>query len=181
MKNKNPWKTISSKVVYKNPWIKVRGNDVIRPNGKKGWYGVVEIRPASYVIALTKKQELYLVGQFRYPINQFSWEIPAGVIEELSPLIAAKRELKEETGLTAKKWQNLGFFYLSTGSSNEKGHVFVAQDLNQTGQHIQEDDGIVEMRKVPLGKVFNMLKKGEIIDGATISCLMKLSIYLGQK
>lgn len=177
-KIKNPWKTLSSKIVYENPWLKVRGSEVIRPNDKPGWYGVVEINPGVYVVALTSEREVYLIGQYRYPIDRFSWEIPAGGIEKEAALEAAKRELREETGLEASDWQDLGIIYLSTGITNESGRIFMAQDLHQTNQNIQEEDGISEMQKLPLKKVLEMIQRGELIDSPTIAALMKTAIHL---
>ncbi len=128
---KNPWKTINSKVVYKNDWIQVREDNVIRPDGKPGIYGVVETRIATGVIAVTPENEIYLVGQYRYPTDCYSWEIIEGGTElDESPLETAKRELREEAGLLAESWEQLGGeIHLSNCFSTEIGVFFLAKGL----------------------------------------------------
>jgi len=101
----NPWQTKSSRLVYENAWIRVREDQVTCPDGQPGIYGVVETRIATGVIALTPQHEIYLVGQFRYPTGEYSWEIIEGGTEDgEEPLAAAKRELQEEAGLVARTW-----------------------------------------------------------------------------
>jgi hypothetical protein len=107
---KNPWKTVSSRVAYENAWIRLREDQVIRPDGRPGIYGVVEIRPSVGVVAMNERDEVALVGQWRYSVNRFSWEIPRGGSHpgETDMLCVAKRELAEEAGLIAEKWEALG-------------------------------------------------------------------------
>ena len=106
---KNPWQRRGSRLVYSNQWITVREDDVITPGGTPGIYGVVETRIATGVVALTEKNEIYLVGQYRYPVDEYSWEIPEGGSErDEDPMVTAKRELREETGLEAEFWEQLG-------------------------------------------------------------------------
>lgn len=180
---KNTWKTLSSKIVYENDFNrKIREHQVIRPDGSKGTYAVYEVPPGVYIIPLTKEKEVYLVGQFRFPVQEYSWEFPAGGIDEKDGHDiedAAKRELKEETGLTAKKWVNLGYFYQSNGSTNEKGIVFLAEDLTQTGENKQKEEGINKMKKFKLDEVLDMIRKGDITDATVMACLLKAAGYLG--
>ncbi len=128
MNRANPWKTLQSKVTYQNAWITVREHDVIRPDGKPGIYGVVETRIATGVVALTDSHEIYLVGQYRYPTNEYSWEIIEGGSDpQETALDAAKRELKEEAGLMAASWEPLGSeIHLSNCHSSEVGFLFTA-------------------------------------------------------
>ena len=109
MRTENPWKTLESRLVYSNPWISVREDQVIRPDGQNGIYSVVETRIATGVVALTPERDVYLVGQYRYPTEMYSWEIiQGGADEDEEPLAACKRELQEEAGLIAKDWTPLG-------------------------------------------------------------------------
>ena len=129
----NPWKTKSQRAVYDNPWISVREDQVIQPNGSPGIYGVVHFKnKAIGILSIDHDGYIYLVGQFRYPLNEYSWEIPeGGCPEDENPLEAAKRELLEETGLSAGQWQELGRAHLSNSVSDEEAIFFLATDLVQ--------------------------------------------------
>lgn len=169
MSRKSPWKTLSSKVVYKNPWITVREDSVIRPDGQPGIYGVVETRIATGVVAITPENEVYLVGQFRYTTNEYSWEIiEGGTDADESPLEAAKRELEEEAGLLAEKWHPLGGeVHLTNCHSSEIGLLYLAQHLAHTAK---KPDGteLLETKKVPLADCLQMIASGEIKDAMSI-------------
>src|SRR5437868_652855 len=110
MSEVSPWKCLSSRTVYTNDWIKVREDQVIRPDGKPGIYGVVETRIATGVLALTPDLQVYLVGQYRYPMDEYSWEIIEGGSDDGDDgaLLTAQRELQEEAGLVAEHWEPLG-------------------------------------------------------------------------
>lgn len=166
------WIKHSSKIVHKNKWFKVQEDAVTKPTGEKGNYYTVVSSPASFIVPVDEDGNLYLIGQFRYTNGQYSKEIPAGSADYGDPLEAAKRELKEETGLTAKKWEKLGEFYSANGLLQEKAHAYLATGLVQTGEHQQEEEGIDKIYKLPLAKVLDMIKNGEITDGQTISSLM---------
>jgi 8-oxo-dGTP pyrophosphatase MutT (NUDIX family) len=171
----NPWKVLSSKVVYENAWIRVREDDVIRPDGQPGIYGVVETRLATGVIALTPEEDIYLVGQYRYPLDAYSWEIIEGGSDgDETALEAAMRELREEAGLEADHWEELGpVVHLTNCHSNEKGYLFLATGLREVGA---EPDGTEELqlRKVPLEEALAMVDRGEITDGMSVVALLRL-------
>src|SRR5262245_7853420 len=129
----NPWQTLSTRSVYDNPWIHVREDQVIRPDGKPGVYGVVHYKNLSVgVVAVDNEGSIQLVGQYRYPMNQYSWEIPEGGCPEgEDPLHAAQRELLEETGLQARDWKLAGEADLSNSVSDEKALWYLATELRQ--------------------------------------------------
>jgi 8-oxo-dGTP pyrophosphatase MutT (NUDIX family) len=175
---KNPWKTLSSKVAYKNPYFSVSEHEVIRPGGEKGTYHVVRTNPAVFIVALTPKREIFLIGLHRYTTNKFSWEIPGGGAGKQKPLLAAKRELKEETGLVAKTWKKLGTFQSFNGLADEISHTFLATNLTQTTEHAQEEEGISVGKKVPFKKALKMIRLGEITDGQSIASIMQAALYM---
>lgn len=170
---RNPWKTLSSVVKYKNPWITVREDQVIRPDGKPGIYGVVETRVATGVLALDDENNLYLVGQYRYPLDFYSWEIIEGGAEtDEDPLEACKRELQEETGLIASHWEPLGHeIHLSNCHSSERGFLYVARGLKHVGAN---PEGTEELRikKVPWKEAMDMVTRGEITDAMSIMAIL---------
>jgi 8-oxo-dGTP pyrophosphatase MutT (NUDIX family) len=145
----NPWKTLSTKTIYDNPWINVREDKVINPSGNNGIYGVVSFKnKAIGIVPVDKEGYTYLVGQYRYTLNEYSWEIPEGGGPiGIEPLESAKRELKEETGFTAKKWTNLGRLHTSNSVTDEEGFIFLAEDL-MDGESEPEETEKLEVRKV---------------------------------
>jgi 8-oxo-dGTP pyrophosphatase MutT (NUDIX family) len=174
----NPWKKLDSKVVHKNPFYLVRQDQVIKPDGSKGTYDVVVNKPAVFIVALDDDQNVYLVGQYRYTTDMYSIEIPAGGSEGQDPLEAAKRELKEEAGLTANNWKKIGETQTANVFSYEICYMFLATGLEQTEATTQVEEGIDEVMKVPLKEAFAMVKRGEITDGQTIVAFMLLAAEL---
>lgn len=174
MSTENPWKTLRSKGIYQNPWLTLREDEVIRPDGKPGIYGVVETRPATGVIACTPDDHIYLVGQYRYPMNQYSWEIIEGGADPgEDPLTACKRELREEAGLVAEHWEPLGGeIHLSNCISSERGYVFVARGLTEVGASPEGTERL-EIRKIPFHEVMQMVDMGEITDAVSIIALLR--------
>src|SRR5918998_3074540 len=113
----NPWLTVSSRRVYDNPWITIREDQVIRPDGEPGIYGVVHFKNIAVGVLAVEGEFVYLVGQYRYPLDSYSWEIPEGGCPEgEDPLDAARRELEEETGLRARRWEKMGEAHLSNSA-----------------------------------------------------------------
>ncbi len=180
-KTLNPWVTNTSKIVYSNPWISVREDQVTTPSGDPGIYGVVETRPAVGIIALTPELEIYLVGQFRYPMDCYSWEIIEGGGEKKEdPIEAAKRELVEEAGITAEKWTQLGEeVHLSNSHSDERAWFFLAEKLS-IGNPNPDSTELLEVKKTPLTSTLKMVKDGEIKDAMTIIAISRLATYLSE-
>jgi 8-oxo-dGTP pyrophosphatase MutT (NUDIX family) len=180
MKNKLVWKTISSKLVHKNPWYQVFKDKVVRPDGAKGIYHVVKTQgPSVFVAAVNSKREVCLVKIHRYPTHQISFEIPGGNSEGQNLLTAAKRELREETGLSAKSWKRAGAWHPINGICGEVAHVFIATGLSKTENRNAVSEGISETQFLPYKKVLKMIREGEIMDGQTIGGIFLAGFKLG--
>ena len=173
---KNPWQKISSREVYDNPWINVRHEEVIKPNGQTGIYGVAHFKYlAAAVVPLDQEGNIWLVGQFRYTLNEYSWEIPMGGGDlKIDSLEAAKRELKEETGLTATKWTNLGKLHTSNSVTDEVGYMYLAEELT-LGESQPDDTEILQIKKVNLLEAVKMVMNSEITDSLSIAAILKVA------
>lgn len=173
---KNPWRTLSTREVYENAWIKVREETVVRPDGEQGIYGVVHFKNVAIGILPVEDDYLYLVGQYRYPLEKYSWEIPEGgcpVGEDF--LETAKRELAEETGLRADDWQELGRAHLSNSVTDELAVWFLATGLKQ-GAHSPEGTEQLQVRRVHFSEALKMALSGEITDGLSLLAIMSYQI-----
>ncbi len=170
----NPWQTLSQKVIYDNPWIHVEEHSVIHPDGNQGIYGVVHYKHyAIGILPVDDEGFTYLVGQYRYPLKRYSWEIPegGGKVGE-SPLLHAKRELKEETGLVAEEWQPWLSMHLSNSVSDEWGIVFLARGLKQ--EHPQpEGSERLRLWRLPIEKAIEMVLCHQITDSLSVAALLK--------
>lgn len=135
----NPWKTLAHRWIYTNPWLRLREDDVVRPDGTIGIYSVVVMRPSVGVLALDSSRKVALVEQWRYTLNRTSLEIPTGGSEESDKDLeqAARRELLEETGLSGGNWSSLGTVDTSNGITNEVAHLFLASDVTQGARQAQ--------------------------------------------
>ena len=173
---KNPWTTISSKRVYDNPWITVREDKVVRPDGEPGIYGVVHYKNIAVGVLAIEEDHIYLVGQYRYPLQRYPWEIPEGGCPEgEEPLRAAQRELREETGLEATRWQMLGEAYLSNSVADEYAVWFIATEL-VPGEVRPEGTEKLSVRRVPLREALAMALNGEITDALSLLALMSYAL-----
>ena len=171
----NPWKIISGTEIYDNPWIKLTAYDVINPSGGKGIYGKVHFKNhAVGVVALDKNNELFLVGQYRFPLERYSWEIPEGgcPLKE-APLEAAKRELLEETGLVASHWVELLKMDLSNSVSDESATVYLATGLSQK-EAAPEPTEKLRIIKRSFSEVFDYVMQGKITDSMSVAAILKL-------
>ena len=175
-----PWKTLSSKEKYSNPWILVTEHKVLNPAGKPGIYGKVHFKnKAIGIIAMDKKMNIWLVGQFRFAVNEWSWEIPEGGGPlNTSPLLSAKRELKEETGLTAKKWQLIQRVHLSNSVSDEEGFIFLAQELQEGPTQRGDSEADMKVMKLPFKKALKMVLDGTITDSLSVIGILKVARML---
>lgn len=172
----NPWRTLSTERVYENPWIRVREDRVVRPDGEPGIYGVVHYENVAVGVLPVEEDHTYLVGQYRYPLQQYSWEIPEGGCPEgEDPLQAARRELKEETGFEAAGWRRLGESYLSNSVSDEYAVWYLASDLT-AGERRPDGDEVLEIRRVPIREALEMALDGRITDVLSQVALMSYAL-----
>lgn len=179
-KDKNPWTILTKEVKYDNPWITLTEYNVLNPKGGKGIYGKVHFKNfAIGIVALDEANNIYLVGQYRFPLNQYSWEIPEGGGPlDIDPIESAKRELLEETGLKAASWEKLLEMHLSNSVSDEFGIVYLATQLSQH-QAMPEDTEELVIKKIPFDTAYKMLIRGEITDSLTVAAFLKLKLTLG--
>ncbi len=176
---KNPWKTLSNKQVYDNPWITVSHRDVITPGDTKGIYGLVHFKNIAVgILPLDKDGNTWIVGQYRYTLEEYSWEIPEGGCEiGENPLDAAKRELKEETGIIAQKWTKILDLNTSNSVTDEIGVAYIAERL-EFGEAEPEDSEDLIVRKLPFKELVEMTMRGEIKDALSICTILKANLLL---
>lgn len=173
---KNPWRTLSSEEVYENPWIKVREDAVVHPDGEQGIYGVVHFKNVAIGVLPVEDDYIYLVGQYRYPLEKYSWEIPEGGCPEGEDFLqAAQRELAEETGLRANDWQELGRAYLSNSVTDELAVWFVATGIKQ-GELSPEGTEQLQVRRVHFREALKMALSGEITDALSLLAILSYQI-----
>lgn len=175
----NPWVILGKKSIYSNNWIEVIHHDVLTPSKTKGIYGKIHFKNLALgVIPLDEQLNTWIVGQYRFPLNRYSWEIPeGGGAMDVEPIESAKRELKEEVGITANKWTHLLNMHLSNSVSDEYGLIYIAQDL-KFGSAEPDENEQLQIRKVPFMDVFEMVMNGEITDSMSVAAILKLKILL---
>ena len=175
----NPWKKLSEKSYYDNPWIDVSEHQVINPSGKPGIYGKVHFKnKAIGIVPIDEDGNTWLVGQYRYTLDEYSWEIPMGGGPENEDILeAAKRELKEETGLIASEWQNILKIHTSNSVTDEEGFIFLAKGLEQGETEFEETEKL-EIKKLPFIEAVQMVMNGEITDSLSIAGLLKVHLLL---
>ena len=179
MTHKNPWKTLSSEVKYDNPWISVTESQVITPGGSEGIYGVVHFKNrAIAVVPLDENLNTWIVGQYRYTLDSYEWEVPEGGCPHGEDLLeGAKRELLEETGLSASRWDLVLETQLSNSVSDERGYTFVARGLVR-GESEPEETEQLQIRQLPFSEVVEMVLRGEIRDGLSVASILRVQLML---
>jgi ADP-ribose pyrophosphatase len=173
----NPWKTLSKEVKYDNNWIQVSEHQVINPAGGNGIYGVVHFRNyAIGIVPMDNENNIYLVGQYRYPLNKYSWEIPeGGGALDIDPLQSAKRELLEETGLVAKHWQEVMRLHLSNSVTDELAILYLAKNLEQFDPEPEETEEL-KIKKIHFDEALEMVINGEITDAMSVAAIMRIRL-----
>ena len=170
------WKTLRSRTVWENPWLAVREDHVINPGGGENQYGYIHFKNrAIAIVPLDDEGNTWLVGQDRYTLGEYSWELPMGgaPLDE-APIEAAKRELREETGLTAKVWSEIMKLHTSNSITDEVGVVFIAEDLTQ-GEDDPEEMEDLKVRKVSLDEAVQLVNDGEITDAISVAAILRVA------
>jgi 8-oxo-dGTP pyrophosphatase MutT (NUDIX family) len=177
LRRDNPWITKTSRVAYENKWIRVREDEVIRPDGSPGIYGVVEVPASIGVVALDKKDQVVLVGQWRYTLGRYMVEIPRGGSEKNPDLLdVAKRELLEEAGVEADHWEPLGTVDVNSGITTDVQHLFLATQLRVTEVtgHLDAEEQI-DVVWTPFERAIEMVMAGEITEVCSVAALLKVA------
>lgn len=175
----NPWKVTSEKLIYDNPWINLTEYQVINPSGNPGIYGKIHYKNIAIgILPLDEDLNTYLVGQFRFALGQYSWEMPeGGGILNIDPLESAKRELLEETGLRAQNWIELQRLHLSNSVTDELSIIYLARNLQQFEAEPEETEQLIT-RKLPFEEVYQMVCNGEITDSMTVAAVLKVRLMI---
>lgn len=175
----NPWKTLSIKQVYDNPWIEVTHREVINPSGGSGIYGMVHFKNVAIgIVPIDDEGYTWLVGQYRYPLECYSWEIPEGGGPAGRPVIeSAQLELLEETGIRARRWTQLLEMHVSNSVSDEYAVAYIAQEL-EFGAAQPEETELLQILRLPLTEAVEMVMRGEITDSLSVAALLKVNEWL---
>jgi 8-oxo-dGTP pyrophosphatase MutT (NUDIX family) len=176
------WTVLNEKNIYDNPWINVTEFDVINPGGKAGIYGKVHFKNIAIgIIPIDHFGNIHLVGQFRFVLNNYSLEIPeGGGALDIDPLISAKRELKEEIGLVANKWEKILEMHLSNSVSDEFCIVYLATDLI-LGEPEPEDAEELESVIIPFEEAYKKVLNFEITDAITVAAILRIKAMENEK
>jgi 8-oxo-dGTP pyrophosphatase MutT (NUDIX family) len=174
--NKNPWTSLHCKTVYENPWIKVDEHQVLNPASRPGIYGVVHFKNLAIGILAVENDQLWLIGQYRFPLSAYSWEIPEGGGKlEVDPLLSAQRELLEEVGAKAEVWKEIGRFHLSNSVSDELAIVYLATNLSYQ-QAMPEETEELQMQLIPIETAYAWVKSGKITDAISVIAIQQLML-----
>lgn len=175
----NPWKRQSNKRIYENPWFRLEEDDVINPGGGLSRYGKILFKNIAIgIVPLDEDDNTWLVGQYRYVPDLYSWEIPMGGGPlHIDPLDSAKRELREETGLNADNWRTLMHLHTSNSVTDESGIVYVATGLTPGETEFEETEDL-QLMKLPLEDAVQLVIEGQITDAVSVAALLRLGIEL---
>lgn len=166
------WRTLTTREVYVNPWIRVREDIAQLPDGRTTLYGVIEAPPAVGVLPFLDERAVVLVGQYRYVARGFYWEMPTGGVKPgETEEAAARRELAEEAGYEAARLVKLCSFYSSKSVLDEIAHLYVAEDL-RPATRAGDDTEFIEVRTFPLDEVVRMVERSEIVDAMTVVAVL---------
>lgn len=175
----NPWKTLKKKHIYDNPWISVDEHDIITPANTEGIYGIVHFKNLAVgVIPIDDEGNTYIVGQYRYPLKKYTWEIiEGGGNLEVDPIISAQRELLEEAGIKAQKWEKILEMDLSNSATDEHAIIYVAKDLSHHESEPEETEDL-QLKKITLEELIEKVYSGEIDDSLSVAGVLKLKLMI---
>jgi len=175
----NPWQITSQKEIYDNPWINLTEYQVINPSGNPGIYGKIHFKNIAIgILPLDDEMNTYLVGQYRFALGQYSWEMPEGGGPlGIDPIESAKRELLEETGLKAEDWSELVRIHLSNSVSDELSIIYLARNLAQFEAEPEDTEQLI-VKKLPFETVYQMVCDGEITDSMTVAAVLRLKLLM---
>lgn len=176
----SPWQIKSSKTVYENRWMRIREDSVVTPTGTDGIYAVLESNDSVKIIAVDDEQRILLIHKFRYTDQSWAWELPGGGSDKQEIIEAAQRELREETGVSADSWRQLGRFNANGGFMTEFITTLLACDIHITDSFEKSDEVVAERRFFSLEKIYAMIDDGRINSGASIASLMLYHRWLAK-
>jgi 8-oxo-dGTP pyrophosphatase MutT (NUDIX family) len=178
---RNPWTVLSTRPIYDNPWISVVEHQVLTPAGTPSIYGIVSQKKLALgVVPFTDEGKIVLVGQYRFALGAYSWEIPEGGGDKaVPPVESAARELKEETGYSAAHWQELLRLHLSNSVSDELAIVFLAWKLT-AGEAVPDETEVLSLRQLPFEEALALVMDGTITDAITVASLLKVKALAEQ-
>lgn len=167
-----PIKRINSRIAWECPWYRVRQDDILLPNGRYGVYNVVEKPTAVWVVPVTSDGRLVLIRTYRYTVEDWCWELPAGSIEpDQTPEEAARAELLQEVGGTAQKLHYLNWYYTANGICNEVSHFFLATGVTLSAP-AHEPAEVIQVHTLPIPEVLHMATNHQITDAPSVMILL---------
>lgn len=175
MSEKNPWQTLSKQNRYESNWIRTEEHEVLNPAGKPGVYSVTHFKNiAVAVIPLDENNNTWIVGQYRYPVNSFEWEVcEGGCPVGTEPIETAKRELLEECGLIANNYELILQMQLSNSATDEISFTFLATGITVTKNSPEETEQLT-IKKIPFDELYEMVMRGEIKDALSVASVLKV-------
>jgi ADP-ribose pyrophosphatase len=181
MTKRGPWTTLKEELRYETPWISVSHHDILDPSGRAGIYGVVHFKNLAIgVVPLDADGNTWIVGQYRYPIQAYSWEIPEGGGDRsIPPIESAQRELREEAGIVAGRWTEILRMDLSNSASDEHAILYVAQELTFFEPEPDHNEELV-LRKLPFEELYGMVVRGEVRDSLTVAAVLRVKLMLAE-
>jgi ADP-ribose pyrophosphatase len=167
-----PFKTLSSRIAWTSPWYSVRSDQIRLPDGSVGEYHVVQHPGAVWVVPVTPAGEVVMIHTYRYTVDDWCWEVPAGGLSDgLSPEEAARQELREEIGGAAESLYPIGQFYTANGICNEVGHFFLATGV-RLGPTAHEPVEVIQIHRKPIAEALRMARQNEISDAPSLMALL---------